>query len=291
MGSMRKLALVALLVVACGAAPAHAQTLALAYKKGDVQKYTFHMTANETINTGRTDVPINIDMSAKETITVQSVDSAGVADVSVALTDVTIKSDSGGTSNSTTTTVPTQTMKIAADGRIISVNGQSSQANPFGVGTSGNFASAIFPSTPVKPGDTWSKDYDQGNPMGSGTIHVATKSKYLRDETLKGVSAAVVETTSNSDFDFTLDLAKLAGGTSPIPISGASGIKGLTMKGTTTADTTSWIDAGGHHMLKTHVTSKTNANMTFVFAPGSSLSGLLGPMAVKADLTLDIQPA
>ena len=290
---MRKLLLVAVLAVACGAATVQAQTLALAYNKGDVQKYTFHSTAKETINTGRTDVPVNIEMSAKETVTVKSVDAAGVADVSVAMTDVALKTETNGTSNSTTITVPAQEIKIAADGRILGVNGAASQGNPLGMGTSGNLVSAILPNTKVKPGDTWSKDYEQANPFGAGTIHVTTKSKYLRDESLKGVNTAVVQTTSSADFDLTLDLSKLAGaaGGSPFPAGGASGIQGLKMKGTTASDATTWIDPKGRHILKTHLTSKTNANMTFVFAPGSSLSGLLGPMTVTGDQTIDLLPA
>jgi hypothetical protein len=292
MGFMRKLALVAVLAVACGAASVQAQTLALAYHKGDVQKYMYHSTAKETINTGRTDIPVNIDMSAKETVTVNSVDTAGVADVSVALTDVVIKSETSGTSNSSTITVPPQEVKIAPDGRILSINGTSSQGSPLGMGTSGNIVSAILPNTPVKSGDTWSKDYDQANPFGAGTIHVTTKSKYLRDESVKGVNTAVVETTSSADLDITLDLSKMAGAAgSPFPAGGAGGIQGIKMKGTTTADATTWIDPKGRHILKTHLTSKTNANMTFVFAPGSSLAGLLGPMTVTGDQTIDLLPA
>jgi hypothetical protein len=292
MGFVRKLALVVVFAVACGAA-AHAQTLALAYKKGEVQKYTLHSIVNESINTGRLDIPIKVDMSAKEALTVVSVDSAGVADLSVALTDVVIKTDMNGSSGSTTANVPVQQIKIAADGKILSLNGQSSSANPFvGLSTGGNMVSAIFPSTAVKPGDTWSKDYDQTSPQGGPAIHVTTKSKYLRDETLKGVNTAVVETTSSSDFDFTMDLSTLAGAgaSSPFPVS-VSGLQGISIKGTTTTDATTWIDPSGHRIVKTRMTSKTNANMSFTLAPGSSLSGLLGPMSVTGDQTLDLLPA
>jgi hypothetical protein len=288
---MRKLVLVALLVVACGATTV--QALSLAYKKGDVQKYTFHSIAHLQIGTGRMDVPVNIDMSAKETVTTQSVDASGTADVSIALTDVILKSDTNGTANSTTVNVPLQQIRIAADGRILSVNDATSQANPFGVGTGGNLASAIFPDKPVKPGDTWSKDYDQANPLGAGAIHITTKSKYIRDESLKGVNAAVVQTTSTSSFDYTLDMAKLAGaaGSTSLPITGISAIRGIAMKGTTTADVTTWIDPNGHHILKTHLASRTDANMNFVLEPNSTLSGLLGPMTVKGDQTVDLLPA
>jgi hypothetical protein len=293
---MRRLAAFALLTlfaIACGATSAQPHTLALTYKKGDVQKYTFHSIAKETIGTGQMDIPVNVDMSAKETVTVQSVDSAGVADVSVALTDVVVKSDTNGTSNSSTLNFPAQQVKIAADGRIVSINGITAQVNPFVMGTGGNLVSAIFPNTPVKPGDKWSKDYDQANPFSGGTIHVTTTSKYLRDETLKGVSAAVVQTTSTSNFEFTIDMSSLAGGTSgsSFPMAGLGGIQGIKMKGTTTADATTWLDLGAHHLLQTHLTSKINANMNFVLTPGSALSGMLGPMTVKGDQAIDLNPA
>jgi hypothetical protein len=103
----------------------------------------------------------------------------------------------------------------------------------------------------------------------------------------------VVATTSTSDFDFTLDMLKLtsdASGTSPFPTVGAGGFLGIAMKGTTTADATSWIDPSGHRILKTHVTSKTNATLNLVFAPGSSLAGSLGPMTVNGDQTIDLLP-
>src|SRR5258708_37911362 len=138
MGLMRKIVLLAVLAVACGAASIQAQTLALAYHKGDVQKYTYHSTAKETINTGRTDIPVNIDMTAKETVTVKSVDAAGAADVSVALTDVILKSETSGTSNSSTITVPPEDDKIAPDGRLLSINGTTPQGVPLGLGPSGN---------------------------------------------------------------------------------------------------------------------------------------------------------
>jgi hypothetical protein len=298
MGPVRRLALVAVFAVACGATAAHAQTLALAYHAGDVHRYSFHSTATENIDTGATTIPVTIDMSAQETVTVQSVDSSGVADLSVALSSIVVKGQADGVTNSTTgLTLPPQEIKIAADGRLLSVNGISSEGGfPFGMGTGGDLVSAVLPDTPVKPGDTWSKDYDQANPLGSGPIHVTSKSKYLRDESLQGVNAAVVETTSNAAVDFTIDTSALAlptsgtAGPSTFPLP-QTGMQGITIKGTTTSDVTTWIDPNGHRILKSHMTSKTTANLSFVLAPGSALPGLIGPMSIQGSATVDVLPA
>jgi hypothetical protein len=229
---------------------------------------------------------------------VQSVDSSGVADLSVALSSIVVKGQADGVTNSTTgLTLPPQEIKIAADGRLLSVNGISSEGGfPFGMGTGGDLVSAVLPDTPVKPGDTWSKDYDQANPLGSGPIHVTSKSKYLRDESLQGVNAAVVETTSNAAVEFTIDTSALA-----LPTSGTSvpstfplpqtGMQGMTIKGTATSDVITWIDPNGHRILKSHMTSKTTGNLSFVLAPGSALPGLIGPMSIQGSATVDVLPA
>ena len=241
---MRRLALVALFVVACGATAAHAQALVLGYHKGDAHKYSFHSTATESIKTGAVAVPVNVEFSAQETMTVQSVDSSGVADLSLTLSNVVIKSQSNGTTNTTTgLNMPALEIKIGADGRLISVNGMS-YASAFSFGGmgigGGGLVTAVLPDTPVKPGDTWSKDYDQANPLGSGSVHVTTKSKYLRDESFHGVNAAVIETTSTGAVDLTIDPVKLIpkvdspGSPPPAftpPLAGAGAIAGSPSRG------------------------------------------------------------
>src|SRR5437879_13532437 len=79
---MRRLAAIALVAVACGAVVAHAQTLSLAYAKGATYHYTLHTTSNLSTDMGTVSAPVKMDMTAKEAVTVNSVDSKGVADVS-----------------------------------------------------------------------------------------------------------------------------------------------------------------------------------------------------------------
>lgn len=291
---VRWLALVALFAVACGAVPAHAQSLALAYRSGDTYKYTLHSTANQAVDAGATTVPLTFDLTAGETVTVKSVDSGGNADLSIGLTNLTIKSSANGVTNTTTgMPSPAIDIKIAADGRVLSVNGSSLGGSMFTAfsGMSGGFFSAVLPDTAVKPGDTWSKDYDQTNPLGSGAIHITTKSKYLRNESLQGFNAAVVETTSSGSIDITIDVSKAVAGQAAVPAIADSAWKSMTIKGTMTSDVTSWIDPTGHRVLKTHMTGSTNATMTINLASKAATPGPTGPFSIKGNETTDLAPA
>ncbi len=289
---MRRLAMVALLTVACGSATVQAQTLSLTYKTGDKYAYSIHVTGKENMTYGSTAVPVNLDMTARETLTVRSVDSSGVADITLTTSTVTMTMSANGVKNTTTgvTTSPVE-MKVAADGRILSVNGTSvggSLATLSG-SLSGNFVSAVLPDKPVKPGDTWSKDYDQTFPGGEGTIHIATTSKYLRNESVSGVTTAVVETNSTTTFNLTIDLSKApAGGTSPFPMfPSSSGLKSITMTGTYTSDVTTWFDPAAHLVVRSHLSGTTDATIKLNMPAGSAMP-VTGPISTKGTQTLDL---
>ena len=305
MGAVRYRALAAvwsvacLAAVACGAVPAQAQTLALAYRGGDTYLYSVHTVSNDSIGGPGGGTPFKFDITAHETVTVKAVDSSGTADLTVALSNIAMKSATGGVTNTTTgITLPIVEMKIGADGRIVSVDGIAAMGSFMpSSGTGQAFISAVLPDTPVKPGDTWSKNYDQANPIGSGTIRVTTDSRYLRDETFNGVKAAVVETKSSTVIDVSIDLSKLTSGT-VTPISGAeaavNGIKRITVKGTATSDVTTWIDPSGHRVMKTHETSKSAGTINMAVTPGAASPTtlpMMGPMSTSGTVTFDLTPA
>ncbi len=284
---MKRFALVAVLAIACGAVPAQAQTLALGYHTGDAYKYSFHSTTKQTIVAASVSLPADFDMSANEAVKVVSVDSAGAADLALTLSNFAINSTTGGVTN-TTTGIPVTTMnlKVAADGRILTLNGnQFASGNPFlafsGMG-GGLFVVAVLPSNAVKPGDTWSKDYDQANPGGTGTVHLTTHSTYLRNETLNGVNAAVVETISTGSIDVPLGPAGAAATTSAF---------GGSIKGTITSDVTTWLDPSAHRVLKTHSTETNDGTMTFSGSSITALPALSGPITIKGTGTTDLTSA
>ena len=285
---MKRLTLVALFAFACGAVPAQAQTLSLGYHTGDAYKYSFHSATKQTMGASGMTVPADIEISATETVKVKSVDSSGTADLAITLGNYNVKSTTAGVTN-TTTGIPDTTLdvSVAADGRVLSMDGhQFAGANPFlvfsGLG-GGFFVSAVLPSNAVKPGDTWSKSYDQANPGGTGTVHLTSQSKYLRNESIQGVNAAVVETTSNGSLDLT--------GGAPVAGSATSGLGGMSIKGTVTSDVTTWVDPSTHRLLKTHST-ETNSGTINIDAPASSgLPALAGPITIKGTGTTDLNPA
>jgi len=294
---MKRLALLAVsvfLLAGCGAfGAARAQTLSLAYKAGDTYKYKLHASSKQTVTTNEISFPLNFDISADESIKVKSVDSSGTADLAITLSNLTMKSTMGGVTN-TTTGVPAQTInvQVGADGRLVSVEGnQLPGGTPMqafsGLG-GGFFITAVLPAKPVKPGDTWTKDYDQANPNGTGGTHVTSKSTYLRDESLNGVNAAVVETRSTMTIDMTI---------SDVSPSSEMGVSGLTMKGTVTTDVTTWVDPDGHRVMKTHSTAADDATIdlklppTRLSPPATAGPGFGGPMSAKGEATTDLTPA
>lgn len=284
---MKRLTLVALFAISCGAVSAQAQALTLGYHTGDTYKYSFHSVTKQTIVASGVSLPADIDLSAGEAVSVKSVDSSGTADLAITLSNFAIKSTTAGVTN-TATGIPASTIavKVAADGRVLSLNGnQIAGGNPFlalsGVG-GGFFVTAVLPSNAVKPGDTWSKDYVQANPGGTGSIHLTTHSKYLRDESVNGVNAAVVETTSNGSIDISLGTSGAAG---------TSGGFGGSIKGTMTSDVTTWIDPSGHRVLKTHSTETNDGTMSLDVSSAGAVPGLTGPITIKGTGTTDLNPA
>jgi hypothetical protein len=283
---MKRLTLLALFALACGAV--QAQALSLGYHAGDTYKYTYHSATKQTVVAAGVSLPADIELSANEAVSIKSVDSLGTADLAITLSNFAITSTTGGVTT-TTPVLPDTTMDVtlAADGRILSLNGnQLAGSNPFlafsGMG-GGFFVTAVLPSNPVKPGDTWSKDYDQANPGGStGAIHVTSHSKYLRNESLNGVNAAVVETTSSGAVNMTLD----------IPASGAApaATGGFKIAGTVISDVITWVDPSGHRVLKTHAT-ETNDGTLNLGSLSTAMPGLTGQITIKGTGTTDLNPA
>lgn len=281
---MRRLATIALLTVACGALPAQAQTLSLAYSKGDTYQYTFHMTSDVAVDTGVMTLPVKLDMKANETVKVNSVDSSGVADMTVTFTNAgwTMASGDGQTKSTTTSTLasmPPVDFKIASDGRVLSVNGVKLPGDlSFGLGGGGMLVSAVLPDGAVKPGATWTKTYDQPVPYGGGSLQVTANSKYLRNEPFQGVQAAVVETMSTMK----VVIGTGAANSTAVP----------SLSGTTSSDVTSWIDPAAHRLLKSMQRSTLDFTLSsFGATGGGTMPGITGPLGLKGSQTLDLEPA
>lgn len=285
---MKKLALVALLVAACGTLnTAQAHTLTLAFKGGDTYRYKFASTSKQTAAMSGMTVPIQLDATAGETVTVNSVDPSGVADLSISLSDFTLKSVAGGITNTTSgMPAPSIDVKVRPDGTVESIDGNSVMGgSPLaafaGVG-GGFFIAAVLPDKAVKIGDTWSKTYDQTDPKGLMTIHITSNSKYLRDEKVGSITTAVVETRSTGTMGMT----------------GAAGnAAGMSMNGTFTTDVTTWIDPSGHRVVKSHSISTDEVTINLPTGPPAAAGEspppipIQGPVTAKGEGTSDLTSA
>jgi hypothetical protein len=274
----------AVVAAACGTVNvAQPKTLSLAFKAGQTYKYKFHSTTKQTIGMGGATIPTNIDMSADETVTVKSVDSSGTADLTLTISNLKLKTVTGDVTNTTTMgALPASDVKIASDGHPVSFDGSSVSAggNPFLAFAAlggGFFASAVLPDHAVKPHDTWSKTYDQTDPSITGPgLHITSNSTYLRDESVNGVQAAVVETKSSGSVDISMKTSDSS----------------LILKGMETSDVTTWIDPTGHRIIKSHSTSTDSGTMSFTSSsPSNQIPGMSGPLSDQGNATSDLTPA
>lgn len=296
---MKRIALVGFfLIAACGSATIgnQAHAITLSYKAGDTYKYQFHAVVDDTFAIQTMTIPVKADVSATEKITVKSVDSSGTADLSVNLSNLKVTTTSNGTTNTTTNNESENIeMKVASDGRVISLNGSAltSATVPGFYGGQGGLLSAILPDKPVKVGDTWTKDFNENAPIGTGTIHSTSTNKYTKDEKVGSVNASVVQSNVNTSITLTIDMSATGqGGSSLFPTGGSTGVSGITMKGTDASNVTSWVDTSAKRIVKTHQTDTIDAMLNFVAAPGAQANPMLtGPITIKGTQTLDMTPA
>ena len=162
--------------------------------------------------------------------------------------------DTTGTSNGQTLPpLGTQTyqLQVGTDGRIL--GGGASAAGTSAVSVpSADQSFSILPDRKVKPGDTWTRDYERPNPLASGSLKVHSENRFLRYEPLSGAQAAVVESKLSTPVDQQVTL----------------GGQTLHETGTVSADVTSWLDAGAGRFLK--ATSSTKFQLS---AAGYQLQG------------------
>lgn len=297
---MKRLAVLSFVVLAgCGSfGPTQPHTLSLAFKPGDTFKYHFHSTTRQTATTSGMTIPVTIETTADEAVKVESMTASGNAQLGITLSKLTVKSSMGGVTNTTTDTGgSTIEVELAPDGRLVSVGGSAIAASSpllaFTSIGSGLFVAAILPDHAVKPGDTWTKDYDQTTPGDDGAIHIATKSTYLRDESVNGVDSAVVETRSTGTL--AVDTSKSS--------AQHGGMPGISIKGTFETDVTTWVDPNGRRILKSHSTAKDDATVSLppspappapsspVTSPPAFAGSFAGPITLNGTATTDLNPA
>jgi hypothetical protein len=257
---------------------AEAQPLALSFTQGEEKTYDVHQTMDAKVSSPLFgDEPLSMDVSQVVGWKVVSVDDAGTATIEVTVSDMS------GTLNGSevpSTPAPPIQIQIASDGRVLSAGGLSlggaAQTQGFGFPGMGQLT-PILPDDgdAVSVGDTWDKEFSQDFPFGDGTIEFSATSTYVRNETVNGREAAVIQTQMTVPIDVTLDLAKLLDALGP-EITGATGASGLdalgggsiAYVGQGTFTQTSFVDLAASEMLKTQSDGDFDISMRFEGIPG-----------------------
>jgi hypothetical protein len=257
---------------------AEAQPLALSFAEGQEQTYEIHQTMDAEISSPLFgNEALSMDVTQVVGWKVVSVDGAGTATIEVTVAEMS------GTLNGDqvpSTPVPPIEIEIAADGRVLSAGGLAlggaAETQGFGFPGMGQLT-PILPDDgdAVSVGDTWDKEFSQDFPFGEGTIEFSASSTYVRNETVDGREAAVIETEMTVPMDVTLDLATLLDALGP-EIAGVTGAGGLddlgdgaiAYAGGGTLTQTSFVDLGAAELLASQSEGEFEISMTFEGIPG-----------------------
>jgi hypothetical protein len=221
---------------------------------GDTYRYHMTMAMDMTMSAKELggSQPLRATTDMVMTFRVDSVDSDGVAMVDFSTSNGTVES------NGAKQSVPDShiTMRIAPDGHVVSINGNPlSPRVPLNGGFLGDQLTPILPPHQVKPGDTWSKDYQVPFPFG-GSVKYSSDNRFLRYETLDGARAAVIRSEvaapMDSDLNFSA-LAALFGRSSGDLPPGWNDVK-MHLGGRLSSIGTSWVDLTTGRWFKTQST-------------------------------------
>jgi hypothetical protein len=275
---------VALLLVAGGAwvllsrgDSAEAQPLALSFTQGQEQSYEIHQTMDAHVSSDVFgDQPLTMDLSETVTWTVTSVDRDGTATIEVTVTNL-----SGSLNGEPVPSkdIPPLEMTIASDGRVLSAGGVAFGGSP---DTQGFGFPGMEQLTPVLPdagqkvsvGDTWEKTFSQDFPYGDGRVEFNASSTYVRNETVDGRQAAVIQTELTVPLDLTINLSELLEALGP-ELSGSTGADlgslkaaSIAYEGQGSASQTSFVDLQAKQLLKTRSNGDFDITLGFQGLPG-----------------------
>jgi hypothetical protein len=259
-----------------------ATALALSFQQGQTQRAHMTMDMKATVETAGRSQPIDVSMSTDVEWRTTGVDASGTATIEETFSNPHV----GVNGSTTTTTLPSITLRITRDGSVVSSSGSVIASGMSGGPTQlgADNLSAILPDAVVSPGDTWTKTVDPT--IFGQTIHYTASGRYLRDEQMGGVDAAVVETTSSIPVDLTLKVADVAAAMG-LPATGLPPEASLTYAGHVTTSATSWIDASAKRLLKTEATSRYSMAVKVKGFPANPLpsNGLTMSGTISLSLT------
>jgi hypothetical protein len=259
--------------------------LAFSLSPGRSLRYGLHMTMNGKLAFQQRTVPFTMDLNETIAWKVQSVDPQGVATVDVQINGVSGKV--GGISLPAMNGLHSK-IRLARDGRILTAGVFApAGGNSFSQLPGTDQFTPLLPDHPVKPGDTWSKSFDQAFPFGSGALTYSTLNTFERYENVDGVRTAVIRTVMTVPLNLSLDFRKImaiSGQDHLIP-RGSNPTVGYNGKVSFTQ--TAWFDPSKGEMVKGSALGRFDLTMRFRGFP-ASMGQPQGPLVFAGTMSLKV---
>lgn len=184
------------------------EALALEFKEGAKYRYRLEMTMDGTAAVAGSTRPFSMELGETLVMRVVSVDADGWATMDLTVKDLT------ATVNGQSSVAPgkfTMRVRMAPDGRVVVAGGLALGASgSSGTGLPGTDQFApLLPDHPVRPGDSWSKEFEQEWPFGDGALRISSDNRFLGYETVDGARVAVIASRLTVPLDLELELRKL----------------------------------------------------------------------------------
>ena len=262
-----------------------ATALAMSFPKGQTFTYALSMNMDGTITAGTQSGPLKGTIAETLSWKVVSVDAKGVATVELTASNISGNFNGQPVANASQYTSQIQ---VARDGRILVGGDLTSTTGGSGFDFPGTDQfTPVLPDHPVKPGETWTKSFDQTLPFGGGDLSYTSHNTFVRYENVSGVKAAVIRSTMTVPLDLTIDLRKLLdtyGQGAPIPKGSHPTIQ---YGGSVSMDQTAWFDPSGGSLVKTLLVARFDMQMQFKGFPSKQLPGG-GQVAFAGSMTLTL---
>ena len=187
-----------------------ARPLTLSFPLGGTGSYRFVVTMEGSVGRPTTGfTPLTIELREDVTWSVIRVDPDGAATARLLISNVS------ATVNGTALPedpLPSLTMRISPDGRVLSAQGLSAPGqgdSGLGFPGMGQFT-PVLPPTAVSPGDRWDRSFTQAFAFGTGELDYHARGTLLRYEQFEEGRAAVVRTHLYVPLSFTLPFRRLS---------------------------------------------------------------------------------
>jgi hypothetical protein len=245
------------------------EALALKFTQGRDYRYRMQMKLDGELSSseGGSAEPFNETVDMTLGMHVASVDQQGVATIDLQPEEgnITVNGERLNFSNPVRSRI-----RITADGKLFGDSGALTAAGgPSGLSVPGfDQFTPLLPDHAVRPGDTWSKDFDRPFPLGEGVMRFATRNRFLRYETIGGIRTAVVRSDMTFPLDWKLGVRELleAFGQSTLDLPAGSNPT-ISYGGQMSLSMTNWFDPQGGEQVKSAARGDVDMRLTFTGFP------------------------